>query len=96
MYFSRLSGIYISLTAETAGEICLCDVVVDGENIPVAEACVVENSGWLYREQWDKFIIWTEEDGIEKRLTLHFCANEVHLGFSYTPYAGIIQIRLRV
>ncbi len=92
MYFSRLSGIYISLTAETAGEICLCDVVVDGENIPVAEACVVENSGWLYREQWDNFMIWPEEDGIENRLTLHFWANEVHLGFSYTPYAGGVTI----
>lgn len=33
---------YISLTAETAGEICLCDVVMDGENIPVGRVEVVE------------------------------------------------------
>ncbi|MDE6883772.1 MAG: LTA synthase family protein [Lachnospiraceae bacterium] len=82
----------ISLTAETAGEICLCDVVVDGENIPVAEACVVENFSWLYREQWDNFMIWLEEDETENRLTLRFLANEVHLGFSYTPYAGSVTI----
>ena len=83
---------YISLTAETTGEICLCDVVADGENIPVAEACVVENSGWLYREQWDNFMIWTEEDGIENRLTLRLVADKVHLKFPYTPYAGSVTI----
>lgn len=83
---------YISLTAETTGEICLCDVVVDGENIPVAETYVAENSGWLYQEQWDNFMIWPEEDGTENRLTLRFVADEVHLGFPYTPYAGSVTI----
>lgn len=85
-------SIYISLTAETAGEICLCDVVVDGENIPVGQAEVVENSGWLYREQTDNFMVWPEEDGTENRLTLHFSGTEVHLGFPYTPYAGSVAI----
>ena len=51
-----------------------------------------ENSGWSYREQWDNFMIWPEEDGIENRLTLRFWANEIHLGFPYTPYAGSVTI----
>ena len=92
VFFPTQQETYISLTAETAGEICLCDVVVDGKNIPVAEVCVVENSGWSYREQWDNFMIWPEEDGIENRLTLRFWANEIHLGFPYTPYAGSVTI----
>lgn len=92
IFFPTQQETHISLTAETAGEICLCDVTVDGEDISVAEACVVENSGWLYREQWDNFMIWPEEDGIENRLTLRFVANEVHLGFPYTPYAGSVTI----
>lgn len=91
-FFPTQQETYISLTAETAGEICLCDVVVDGENIPVSEAYVVENSGWLYRGQWDNFMIWPEEDGVENRLTLRFMADEVHLGFPYTPYAGSVTI----
>lgn len=92
VFFPTHQETYISLTAETAGEICLCDVVVDGENIPVAEVYVVENSGWLYREEWDNFVIWPEEDGVENRLTLRFVANEVHLGFPYTHYAGSVTI----
>ena len=84
--------LYISLRAETAGEICLCDVVVDGENIPVGQTEVVENSGWRYREQEDNFMIWPEEDGTKNRLTLHFSGTEVHLGFPYTPYAGSVTI----
>lgn len=92
IFFPTRQETYISLSAETAGEICLCDVVVDGENIPVAEVYVVENSGWLYREQWDNFMIWPEEDGVENRLTLRFVADEVHLGFPYTPYAGSVTI----
>lgn len=92
VFFPTQRETYISLTAETAGEICLCDVTVDGENIPVADADVVKNSGWQYREQWDNFVIWPEEDGIENRLTLRFMADEVHLGFPYTPYAGSVTI----
>ena len=46
VFFPTRQETYISLCAETVGEICLCDVVVDGENIPVAEAYVVENTGW--------------------------------------------------
>lgn len=83
---------YITLVCETAGEICLCDVVVDEVNIPVAEAEVVENIGWLYREQYDNFMIWPEVDGVENRLTLRFDAEKVHLGFPYTPYAGSVTI----
>ncbi len=96
MLFPPEQDIYISLTAETAGEICLCDVVVDGENIPVGQAEVVENSGWLYREQYDNFVIWPKEDGTENRLTLHFSAAKVHLGFPYTPYAGSVSIESSV
>ena len=92
IFFPAQQETYISLIAETAGEICLCDVIVDGECIPVSESCVVENSGWLYREQWDNFMIWPERDGIENRLTLRFVANEVHLRFPYTPYAGSVTI----
>lgn len=92
VFFPAQRETYISLTAETAGEICLCDVSVDGKNIPVAEAYVVENSGWLYRERYDNFMIWPEEDGIENRLTLRFVAEEVRLGFPYTPYAGSVTI----
>ncbi len=92
VFFPTRQETYISLTAEAAGEICLCDLVIDGENIPVAEAYVVENSGWLYREQWDNFMIWTEEDGVENRLTLRFVADEVRLAFPYTPYAGSVTI----
>lgn len=84
--------VYISLTAETAGEICLCDIVVDGKNIPVSQAEVTENSGWLYRKQYDNFMIWPEEDGVENRLTMRFYAGEIHLGFPYTPYAGSVAI----
>ena len=92
VFFPSTQEIFITLVSETAGEICLCDVVVDGENIPVAQAEVVENSGWLYREKYDNFMIWPEEDGIENRLTLHFWGNEVRLGFPYTPYAGSVTI----
>lgn len=92
VFFPTRLETYISLSAETAGEICLCDVVVDGENIPVAEAYVVENIGWLYRGEWDNFMIWPEKDGVKNRLTLCFVAKEVHLGFPYTPYAGSITI----
>ena len=84
--------VFVTLISETAGEICLCDVVVDGENIPVGQAEVVENSGWLYREQYDNFVIWPEEDGVENRLTFRFFAEEVHIGFPYTPYAGSVTI----
>lgn len=84
--------VYISLTAETAGEICLCDIVVDGKNIPVSQAEVTENSGWLYRKQYDNFMIWPEEDGVENRLTMRFYAGEIQLGFPYTPYAGSVSI----
>lgn len=90
--FPPKSEIYISLVAETSGEICLCDVVVDGENIPVGQAEVIENSGWLYREQWDNFMIWPEEDGIDNCLTMRFYGKEIHLGFPYTPYAGSVTI----
>ena len=92
LFFPIRRETYISLSAETAGEICLCDVVVDGETIPVADVHVIENSGWQYREQWDNFMIWPEEDGVENRLTLCFMADEVHLGFPYTPYAGSVTI----
>ena len=92
VFFPPRQKIDLSLTAETAGEICLCDVVIDGENIPVGQAQVVENTGWLYREQWDNFVIWPEEDGTRNRLTMRFFAKEVHLGFPYTPYAGSVAI----
>lgn len=91
-FFPSAQETFITLISETAGEICLCDVVVDGENIPVAKAEVVENSGWLYREQYDNFMIWPEEDGVENRLTMRFFAKEVHVGFPYTPYAGSVTI----
>ena len=92
VFFPTRQETHISLSAETAGEICLCDVVVDGENIPVAEAHVVENSGWLYRGEWDNFVIQPEKDGVKNLLTLCFVANEVRLGFPYTPYAGSVTI----
>ncbi len=52
----------------------------------------MENSGWLYREEYDNFMIWPEEDGVENRLTMRFIAKEVHLGFPFTPYAGSVTI----
>ncbi len=91
-FFPPQRETYITLVAKTAGEICLCDVVVDGENIPVAQAEVVENSGWLYREEYDNFMIWPEEDGAANRLTMRFAAQQVRLGFPYTPYAGSVSI----
>lgn len=91
-FFPSRQKVYLSLTAETTGEICLCDVIVDGENIPVRRAKVVENSGWLYRGQWDNFMIWPEEDGTENSLIMCFLAEEVRLGFPYTPYAGSVAI----
>lgn len=92
IFFPSIQETFVTLTAETAGEICLCDVVIDGENIPVGQAQVVENSGWLYREQYDNFMIWPKEDGVDNHLTMRFYANEVHLGFPYTPYAGSVTI----
>lgn len=92
VFFPTQRKTFISLSAETAGEICLCDVTVDGENVPLAEVYVSENSGWLYREQWDNFMIWPKEDGFKNRLTLCFVADEVRLGFPYTPYAGNVAI----
>lgn len=92
IFFPSIQETFVTLTAETAGEICLCDVVVDGENILVGQAQVVENSGWSYREKYDNFMIWPEEDGVDNHLTLRFFANEVHLGFPYTPYAGSVTI----
>lgn len=92
LFFSSTQETFISLTSETAGEICLCDVVVDGENIPIFQTEVVENNGWLYGEQYDNFRIWPKEDGVENRLTMRFLAKEVHLGFPYTPYAGSVTI----
>lgn len=91
-FFPSAQETCISLTSETAGEICLCDVVVDGESIPVAKAEVVENTGWVYGKQYDNFRIWSEEDGVENCLTLRFFAEEVCLGFPYTPYAGTVTI----
>lgn len=82
----------ISLSAETAGEICLCDVIADGETIPIYRVDVVENSGWQYREEYDNFVIWPEKDGVENRLTMRFFAEEIHLGFPCTPYAGSVTI----
>lgn len=90
--FPFAQEVFISLTAETAGEICLCDVSVDGENIPVSQAEVVENSGWQYREKYDNFVIYPEEDETENRLTLRFFAKEVRLGFPLTSYAGSVAI----
>lgn len=92
IFFPSIQETFVTLTAETVGEICLCDVVVDGKNIPVGQAQVVENSGWLYREKYDNFMIWPEEDGVDNHLTMRFFANKVHLGFPYTPYAGIVTI----
>lgn len=83
---------FISLSAETAGEICLCDVVVDGKNIPIAQVKVAENTGWLYREQYDNFMIWPKEDGDENCLTICLFASEIRLGFPFTPYAGSVTI----
>lgn len=90
--FPSTQEIIVTLTAETAGEICLCNVIVDGENIPVVQTQVVENSGWSYGEEYDNFIIWPEKDGVDNHLTLRFFADEVHLGFPYTPYAGSVTI----
>lgn len=92
IFFPSIQETFVTLTAETAGEICLCDVVANGENIPVGQAQVVENSGWTYREEYDNFMIWPEEDGVDNHLTLRFFAGEVHLGFPYTPYAGSVAI----
>lgn len=92
IFFPSVQETFVTLTAETAGEICLCDIVVDGENLPVGQAQIVENSGWSYREQYDNFMIWPEEDGVANHLTLRFFAGEVHLGFPYTPYAGSVTI----
>lgn len=91
-FFSPTQEMYVTVTAETAGEICLCDVVVDGQNIPIFQVEVVENSGWVYREEYDNFMIWPEEDGVENYLTMRFIAKEVHLGFPFTPYAGSVTI----
>lgn len=85
--------VLITLVSKTAGEICLCDLVIDGINCPLAEADVVDNSGWLYREQYDNFMIWPEEDGAENHLTMRFFAEEVRVGFPYTPYAGSVAIQ---
>lgn len=92
IFFPSVQETFVTLTAETTGEICLCDIVVDGENIPVGQAQVVENSGWSYREQYDNFMIWPEENGVANHLTLRFFAGEVRLGFPYTPYAGSVTI----
>ena len=93
VFFPTAQETYITLISETEGEICLCDVVVDGVNIPVAQVEVVDNLGWMYREQYDNFMIWPEEDGIKNQLTMRFRAEEVHLGFPFTPYAGSVTIR---
>ena len=37
VFIPSVQETFITLIAETASEICLCDVVVDGENIPVAQ-----------------------------------------------------------
>lgn len=92
IFFPSAQEIFVTLTAETAGEICLCNVVVDGKDIPVGQAQVVENSGWLYREKYDNYMIWPKEDGVDNQLTMRFFTNEVHLGFPYTPYAGSVTI----
>ena len=92
IFFPSKQKVDFSLVAETAGEICLYKVMVDGESVPVGQAEVVENSGWLHREQWDNFMIWPEADGVENRLTMRFFAEEVHFGFPYTPYAGSVTI----
>ena len=84
-FFPPAQEVFISLVAETAGEICLCDVVVDGQNIPISQVEIVDNSGWLYRGEYDNFMTWPEEDGTENHLTMRFIATEVHLGFPYTP-----------
>lgn len=91
--FPSTQEVFITLISETAGEICLCDLVIDGENCPIADAEVTDNSGWLYRRQYDNFMIWPEEDGADNHLTMRFFANEVHVGFPYTPYAGSVTIQ---
>lgn len=85
--------VLITLISETAGEICLADLVIDEKNCPISEADVVENSGWLYRGQYDNFMIRPEKDGVENHLTMRFFAKEVHVGFPYTPYAGSVTIQ---
>ncbi len=92
VFFPSTQEIFVTLISETAGEICLCNVIVDGKEIPVAEVEVVGNSGWLYREKYDNFMIWPEEDGVENSLEMRFFAKEVHLGFPLTPYAGSVTI----
>lgn len=92
IFFPSRRVTYITLIAETAGEICLSDVAVDGNNIPISQVEVVKNSGWLYREEYDNFMIWPEKDGVENCLTMRFFAEEVRLGFPYTPYAGSVTI----
>lgn len=85
--------VLITLVSETAGEICFCDLVIDGRERPVGEADVVENAGWQYREQYDNFVIQPEEDGVDNHLTMRFFAEEVRVGFPYTPYAGSVTIQ---
>ena len=92
-FFPVQQEVTLSLSAVTAGEICLCDVIVDGENIPIAQVQVIENSAWLYREQYDNFVVWPLENGTENYLTMRFDAEEVRLGFPYTPYAGSVSIK---
>lgn len=91
--FPRSQEVFITLISETTGEVCLCDLVIDGENCPIADAEVVDNSGWLYREYYDNFVIWPEEDKTDNHLTMRFFAKEVHVGFPYTPYAGSVTIQ---
>lgn len=90
--FPAAQEVFITLVSETAGEICLCDVTVDGANIPLHRMVVVDNSGWLYRGEYDNFVIWPKEDGVDNRLTMRFFAEEIHVGFPYTPYAGSVTI----
>lgn len=88
----RYEAITISLRAGSAGEVCFCDVLLDGQNIPISEIPVKENNGWLYREEYDNFVIYPQGDGAENCLTLEFPVKKVELVFVSAPWSGNVTV----
>lgn len=82
----------ISLKAESAGEVCFCDALVDGYKVPLSKLSVRENSGWQYRGEYDNYVTYPQEDAAENRLTLKLRGREIYLTFVSSPWAGAVTV----
>lgn len=84
--------IQLSATETNTGEIWLSEVVADGHEIPISQIYVVENSGWVYSEEYDDYVFYPSEDKEENHFTIKFVAEDISLRFAGNTWSGNVCV----